>query len=232
MYDYRMVFVYPLSMPVDDLSELEESALTHLERSISNTIDDGWEYVSTTTYSNKETSVAPLGERGVKAFVYRRFRKNNVELSGPAAASALGSPPQMHTRLREKPVAKNEEELALKLPAEKTDDKRTTLLTMALLNALQAHSNIRPETVLPQLKKQGEITDRQMRVLSRNLRAKRTAATIAGITPPGLEKDVFQVSLMPFGDRDEEYTNYITELAAYLDLDEAFVQRELSSRYI
>jgi len=232
MYDYRMVFVYPLSVPTEDLSELEESALSHLEKSISKTIDDGWEYVSTTTYSNNEKAKVPSSDRGVKAFVYRRFRKGNVELSGPPAAAVLNSPPTDSMARAAQVVPKNEEDPALTSRAEPKGDKKTTLLTMALLNALQAHSNIKPQTVLPNLQRQGEITETQRRVLTRNLRTKRSAATIAGITPPGLEKDVFQVSLMPFSDQDKEYTSYITELAAYLDLDESFVEAELSARYL
>ncbi|MEM7719375.1 MAG: DUF533 domain-containing protein [Pseudomonadota bacterium] len=230
MYDYRMVFVYPLSVPIEDLSELEESALSHLEKSITNSVDDGWEYVSTTTYSKKEESVEPKVERGVKAFVYRRVRKSNVELSGPSAAAAIEPSRDQYTAPANV-VPKNEEDPALTGSGYAPEDRRTTLLTMALLNAMRAHSGILPDEVLPRLLQQGEITPKQQRVLSRNLKAKRSAATIAGITPPGMEKDIFQVSLMTFGDQEAEYTEYITELAAYLDLDEAFVRTELAAKY-
>ncbi|MEO1536319.1 MAG: hypothetical protein AAFR73_01190 [Pseudomonadota bacterium] len=228
-----MVFVYPLSMAVEGLSELEESALDHLESSISKTIDDGWEYVSTTTYAHEKTPAKSATERGVKAFVYRRFRKS---VAKPAVNSELPPPPQPPKPLaqteRPKPELRHEEDPDLTRTPDTPQDKRTTLLTMALLNALQAHSGIEPQSVLPELRQQGEITEKQQRVLSRNLKCRRTAATIAGITPPGLEKDVFQVSLMPFGEEDDEYTSYITELAAYLDLDEAYVRAEISAKYV
>ena len=50
------------------------------------------------------------------------------------------------------------------------------------------------------------------------------------MTPPGLERDVFRVSVMPFGDQDDHYADYIAELAVYLDLDEDFIMRETTAK--
>ncbi|MEM6387686.1 MAG: DUF533 domain-containing protein [Pseudomonadota bacterium] len=228
MYDYKMVFVYPLSMPVEDLSELGADALDELERSISSTIDEGWEYVSMTTYSKNKPAPEDHAKRGLKAFVYRRFRHSNATFSGPSAAAVMR--PIQNTQV------KHEEDPALTAPQQPErgrppkEEKKTTLLTMALLNALRSHSDIKPETILPKLLRQQEISERQAKVLTRTLRRKLSAGEIAEMTPPGFEKEVFQVSLMPFGDQDAEYTDYLAELAVYLELDEAFISEEVAAK--
>lgn len=222
MYDYRMVFVYPLGLPVDDLSELEDSALSQLEDSISKTVDDGWEYMSTTTFSKPKSNDPASQEHNLKAFVYRRFRGVSAEFTGPAAAALM------------KPVKKSTadwgQSAELKPKNRVLARKKTTLLTMALLNAVHAHSKIEPEAILPKLKSEGEISDEEEKLLAATLTQRLSAAEVATITPSGQEKDVFRVSLMPFGDEDGEYADYLAELAVYLDLDDAFIARETAQK--
>lgn len=222
MYDYRMVFVYPLSMPVEDLSELEESALGELEKSITAAVDGGWEYLSTTTFSNTKTQAPPANTQGLKAFVYRRLRAVHAEYSGPAAAALLEPVRDRAVRHEEDPVFSG--------TTSAKAHKKTTLLTLALLNAVHAHSKIEPETILPKLRHQGDISNEEQMLLSSALKKPLSAVDIAKITPPGQEKDVFRVSLMPFGDEDDEYSDYVAELAVYLNLDDAFISREVSRK--
>ncbi|MEM7752166.1 MAG: hypothetical protein AAF230_02065 [Pseudomonadota bacterium] len=157
--------------------------MSELERSVTKTIDDGWEYMSTTTFSKPGNKMPSKADRVLKSFVYRRRRQTSAEFTG-SQALALMKPVK-------KQAVKNEEEMSPPAAQSTADRKKTTLLTMAMLNAVRTHSQITPDTILPKLKNQGEITSEEHRVLSASLKERLSAAQIAGVTPPGHEEDVF-----------------------------------------
>jgi hypothetical protein len=114
------------------------------------------------------------------------------------------------------------------LPATSLERRQSTLLTLAVPNAVNAHSNILLDGLLPKLTQQSDISKQDCRLLSSSLKKRLNAAEVAAITPAVKEKDVSLVSLMPSGDTDSVFTDQIAELAVYLDLDVAFIAEETS----
>ena len=222
MYDYRMVFVYPLRLPLEELSEIESFATSELEKSISNTVDDGWEYLKTSTFKQGGTE-SGTPKTGIRAFVYRKLRVANAEFSGPEAAAILQ--PQI-----DKSADRSYLKAQCKHSEHSVPKSKSTIMMLALLNALKSHSDVRLSDALTNLQNEGEITQDERTFIEATLVRNLSAAELAAMVPENAKRDAFRASVMTFAEMDAEYQDYIAELAVYLDLDDAFVTQQVAMR--
>ena len=226
MFDYRVVCVYPVPHENEGLENLDPLIVDELERSIAGSIEDGWEFVLTSSIRDSRPITDPTSRRA-QTFVYRKSRVEAQLSNGDQAVSIASS----FGKLTEVSEPMNVEAIAEK-PANQPPISSKSLLTLAILNAVVNHTKINPETVLTELRNSGEISASEERALNVYLKENMTAEALAGLTPDALKSDLFRASLLPFSQEDEDYVTYNSELAFHLGFEERFVTSAIRAKQI